>query len=157
MAEGKKTKREHSCGGAVVTIREGAGHVAMIATRGGTRWGLPKGAVNPGETSEQAALREVLEETGLRATILRLLGTIEYFFRAGEWLIHKKVDFYLMRYESGEMMPQLSEVDDAVWMELHEAVRRSSFDSERKLLEGIRDEWDAASQEERLNAYGVRG
>lgn len=156
MPEGRKTRRERSCGGAVVTIREGSAHVAMIATRGGSRWGLPKGAVMAGETPEEAALREVAEETGLRATIVRLLGTIEYFFRAGEWLINKKVDFYLMRYEGGEMKPQLSEVDDAVWMEIHEAVERSSFDSERKLLEGIRDEWDASSDEERESIYGRR-
>jgi 8-oxo-dGTP pyrophosphatase MutT (NUDIX family) len=153
MPDSKKTRREHSCGGVVVTILEGLGHVAMIATRGGTRWGLPKGAVTAGETSEQAALREVLEETGLRATIVRPLETIEYFFRAGDSLIHKKVDFYLMRYEGGEMQPQLSEVDDCAWVELHEAVKRSSFDSERKLLKTIRDEWDAVSEQERSRLY----
>ena len=48
-------------------IMDGVPHVALIATRNRTRWGLPKGAVAPGETSEQAALREVLEETGLEA------------------------------------------------------------------------------------------
>ena len=68
-------------------------------TRTGKRLEVPVKRILMGTPAEQAALREVLEETGLRATILRLLGTIEYFFRAGEWLIHKKVDFYLMRYE----------------------------------------------------------
>ena len=109
--------------------------MAMIATRGRTRWGLPKGAVAQGETSEQAALREVLEETGLEAEIVRPLDTIEYFFRAGDTLIHKRVDFYLMRYVSGELTPQLSEVDDVEWVEISEAIQRSSFESERKLLE----------------------
>ncbi len=136
MAEAKrKSRNEHSSGGAVVAVRDGSPHVALIATRGRTRWGLPKGAVSEGETSEQAALREVLEETGLQAEIVKPLDTIEYFFRAGDTLIHKRVDFYLMRYMGGELTPQLSEVDDVEWVELSAAIQRASFDSERKLLE----------------------
>ncbi|MGZ8829245.1 MAG: NUDIX hydrolase [Thermoanaerobaculia bacterium] len=136
----KKTRNEHSSGGAVITLRDGAPHVALIATRGKTRWGLPKGAVSEGETSEQAALREVLEETGLQAEIVKLLDTIEYFFRAGDTLIRKRVDFYLMRYLAGELTPQLSEVDDVEWVELSEAIERASFESERKLLEVVRQD-----------------
>jgi 8-oxo-dGTP pyrophosphatase MutT (NUDIX family) len=136
----KKTRNEHSSGGAVITLRDGAPHVALIATRGKTRWGLPKGAVSEGETSEQAALREVLEETGLQAEIVKPLDTIEYFFRAGDTLIRKRVDFYLMRYLAGELTPQLSEVDDVEWVELSEAIERTSFESERKLLEVVRQD-----------------
>lgn len=131
----KRTRNEHSSGGAVISTRDGVVHVALIATRGRTRWGLPKGAVSQGETSEQAALREVLEETGLQAEIVKPLDTIEYFFRAGDTLIRKRVDFYLMRYIAGELTPQLSEVDDVEWVEISEAIRRASFESERKLLE----------------------
>jgi 8-oxo-dGTP pyrophosphatase MutT (NUDIX family) len=136
MVGGKrKTRDEHSSGGAVISFRDGAAFVAMIATRNKTRWGLPKGAVSEGETSEQAALREVLEETGLEARVVRLLDTIEYFFRAGDTLIRKRVDFYLMNYVGGELVPQLSEVDDVEWVPLSESLQRASFDSERKLLE----------------------
>ena len=141
MPEGKrKTRNEHSSGGAVLSVRNGTSHVALIATRGRTRWGLPKGAVGEGETSEQAAVREVREETGLDAEIVKLLDTIEYYFRAGDTLIRKRVDFYLMRYVSGELMPQLSEVDDVEWVELSEAISRASFESEKKLLESARKE-----------------
>src|SRR5687767_1291301 len=131
----KKTRNEHSSGGAVIDLRNGVPHVAMIATRGRTRWGLPKGAVSEGETSEQAALREVLEETGLEAEIVRLLDTIEYFFRAGDTLIRKRVDFYLMRFVAGGLTPQLSEIRDAARVELSAATQRAGFESERKLLE----------------------
>ena len=146
MPEGKrKTRNEHSSGGAVITLRNGAPHVALIATRNRTRWGLPKGAVSQGETSEQAALREVREETGLNAEIVKLLDTIEYYFRAGDTLIRKRVDFYLMRYVSGELTPQLSEVDDVEWVELTAAIERASFESERKLLESARQDAVAKS------------
>jgi 8-oxo-dGTP diphosphatase len=131
----KATRNEHSSGGAVISFRDGAPFVALIATRNKTRWGLPKGAVAAGETSEQAALREVNEETGLEAKIVGPLDTIEYFFRAGGTLIRKRVDFYLMNFTGGELKPQLSEVDDVEWVELSEAIQRASFESEKKLLE----------------------
>ena len=131
----RKVRNEHSSGGAVIAIRDGLPHVALIATRGRTRWGLPKGAVSEGETSEQAALREVLEETGLEAEIVKPLDTIEYYFRAGDTLIRKRVDFYLMTHTGGTMTPQLSEVDDVEWVELSQAISRASIDSEKKLLE----------------------
>lgn len=136
MAAGKgKVRNEYSSGGAVIMFRDGAPLVAMIATRGRTRWGLPKGAVSEGETSEAAALREVLEETGLQAEIVKPLDTIEYFFRAGDTLIKKRVDFYLMAHTGGTLTPQLTEVDDVEWVPLSEGIERASFESERKLLE----------------------
>jgi 8-oxo-dGTP pyrophosphatase MutT (NUDIX family) len=135
LQQRRATRNEHSSGGAVILLRDGAPFVALIATRSRTRWGLPKGAVADGETSEQAALREVKEETGLDAKIVRPLDTIEYFFRAAGALIRKRVDFYLMDYVGGELTPQLSEVDDVEWVALSEAIERASFDSEKKLLE----------------------
>src|SRR5438105_10238183 len=141
-----KTRNEHSSGGAVISFRDGAAFVAMIATRGRTRWGLPKGAVSKGETSEGAALREVLEETGLEAQIVKPLDTIEYFFRAGDSLIRKRVDFYLMQLTGGALKPQLSEVDDAELVVLVDAIESASFESERKLLEIAQQELGAIAK-----------
>lgn len=146
----RRVRQEHSSGGAVIQFRDGEPWVAMIATRRSTRWGLPKGAVAAGETSQQAALREVLEETGLIADIVRPLDTIEYFFRAGDSLIRKRVDFYLMLFVGGTLTPQLSEVDDAQWFPLSVAVEKASFESERKLLEDALGQVDSLVQ--RLSA-----
>src|SRR5258708_37631351 len=125
--------------------------VVIIAPRGRLRWGRPKGDVSEGETAEQAALREVQEETGLEASIVKPLDTIEYYFRAGGTLIRKTVDFYLMNYVSGTLTPQLSEVDDVQWVELSEAIQRASFDSEKKLLEMTLSEVETARSS--LNSY----
>jgi len=150
MAENRrKTRREHSSGGAVIRVSNGIPQVAMIATKGRIRWGLPKGAVNEGETSENAALREVKEETGIVAKMVSPLDTIEYFFRAGDTLIQKTVDFYFMQYVDGVLDPQLSEVDDCEWVDLDEAIGRASFESEKKLLVRIRETWSRLEPAER--------
>lgn len=149
MERKKSVRVERSSGGAVLRADEGGPYLAMIATRGRTRWGLPKGAANGGETREAAAIREVKEETGLDAEIVSHLDTIEYFFRADETLIHKFVDFYLMAWRGGELQPQLSEVDDAAWFPLAQALERSSFPSEKKLLVRIAAEWGEMSEAER--------
>lgn len=142
----RKTRNEHSSGGAVIHSFDGRPYVAMIATRNRTRWGLPKGAVSKGETSEQAALREVQEETGILADIVSPLDTIEYYFRAGDTLIRKRVDFYLMHYVGGKLTPQLTEVDDVEWVELSEAIRRASFESEKKLLSSALEQIESAAK-----------
>ncbi|HEY5610864.1 MAG TPA: NUDIX hydrolase [Thermoanaerobaculia bacterium] len=155
MPESKrKTVREHSAGGAVLRMHDGIVEVAMIATKKKTRWGLPKGAVSQGETEEQAAVREVEEETGLRAEIVGPPETIEYFFRGGSALIQKRVDFYLMRFLGGDIRPQLEEVDDAAWIPLPEAIQKAAFDSERKLLGKILEAWEAMPEEERKRYEG---
>jgi len=149
LDEVDKSKRQavqaHSAGGVVVREEAGTIRVAMIATRGRSRWGLPKGAPNDDETTEQAAIREVREETGLSGEIVSLLDRIEYFFRANDKLIRKEVDFYLMRYTGGEMCPQLSEVDDCEWVELGEAIERASFESEKRILAMVGPAWAGAT------------
>jgi len=119
----------------------------MIATRGRSRWGLPKGAPNPDESVGDAALREVWEETGIRAEIISLLDRIEYFFRANDKLIRKEVDFFLMRYVEGALRPQLTEVDDVEWVELSEAIGRASFESEKRILGMVEKAWQNGSPE----------
>lgn len=113
----------------------------MIATYGGKRWGIPKGHVRRGESAELAAMREVAEETGLQGQVLRHLATIEYWFRAGSARVHKYVDLFLLTYEYGTLTPQVSEVDDARWFPVEEAITLASFRRERDVLMQVQQLW----------------
>lgn len=84
--------------------------------------------------AEYAALREIAEETGLHGVINTHLTTIEYWFRIGPLRIHKYVDLFLVSYQSGTITPQPSEVDDAQWVDIDEAIIRASFQRERDAL-----------------------
>ncbi len=125
----------YSAGGVIYRVNGTGFDVALIATNSGRRWGLPKGHVRHGEAAEAAATREIAEETGLRGDVQRHLATIEYWFRAGPTRIHKYVDFFLVRYSGGDLVPQQAEVDDAQWFPLADALSVASFDRERDVLE----------------------
>ncbi|MBC8159885.1 MAG: NUDIX hydrolase [Roseiflexaceae bacterium] len=128
----------YSSGGVIYRIGAGGVEVAMIATNASQRWGLPKGHVRRGETAEDAAVREIAEETGLNGAVDHHLATIDYWFRAGSTRVHKYVDFFLVRYLSGGIVPQQAEVDDARWVPLDEAVQLASFEREREILQQVR-------------------
>lgn len=133
----RSRRTAYSAGGVIYRSHSAAVEVALIATKGGGRWGLPKGHVRRGEIAEAAALREIAEETGLQGNVERHLATIEYWFRAGPTRIHKYVDFFLVRYTSGALVPQQAEVDDVRWFPLDEALRLASFERERDVLEQV--------------------
>jgi ADP-ribose pyrophosphatase YjhB (NUDIX family) len=97
-------------------------------------WSLPKGHIEEGETPEQAALREVQEETGIESVIEKSLGVIDFWFMAGGKRIHKTVHHYLFRESGGLLAAQESEVDEVAWFPLAEIVERLAYPDEKKLI-----------------------
>src|SRR3954463_12863361 len=98
-------RREFSAGGVVVRRAEGRDWVAAIRPQGkpAGHWVLPKGALDRGETSEAAALREGREETGLDASTIAKLGAVRYVYTWEGERVFKVVTFFLMRYNAGEI------------------------------------------------------
>lgn len=104
------------------------------ATRERLLWSLPKGHIEEGETPEEAAIREVAEETGINSEISRELGVIDFWFMAGGKRIHKTVHHYLFKEVGGTLTPQESEVDEARWFPLEEIVELLAYPDEKKLI-----------------------
>lgn len=97
-------------------------------------WGFPKGHLEDGESSEDAALREVEEETGIKARIIEKIGQSKYFFGQKDQKIFKVVTVFLMEYLEGEAKPQLSEILEVKWVFPEEALKILSFKNDKDLL-----------------------
>lgn len=127
-------EQERSAGGVVVRGREA---IAIVPTRRGAQGqkvlALPKGHVDPGETPEQAAAREVREETGVEAELVEPLGEVRYFYQRGGKRIFKRVTFFLFVYRGGSLEDHDDEVEVARWMPLTEAAQALSYEGERAM------------------------
>jgi 8-oxo-dGTP pyrophosphatase MutT (NUDIX family) len=139
--------REFSAGGLVFRQRQGAWAVVLAARRhpesAALVWTIPKGHVEPGESSADTALREVREETGLVAVIEQPLGDITYWFarrtKRGEAMrIFKRVRFFLMRHRGGRFADRDAEMDAVRWFSFEEAERAAAFENERALVRRAR-------------------
>jgi len=150
-------EREFSAGGVVLRKMRGRWFLAVIephmtrpkkpakkATEAGTPavTALPKGAIDAGEKPEQTALREVQEETGIRADLVTKLADIKYVY-VRNWgdqaRVFKIVSFYLLVYRSGKLgniSPEMRvEVQRAFWLPLDEAPTALSYKGEREVAE----------------------
>lgn len=139
---GLRKVEETSAGGLVVDRSAGRPRVALIGRvdrRGRLLWSLPKGHLEDGETTEDAAVREVEEETGIRGRVLAALGTIDYWFVADDRRIHKTVHHYLLEAAGGELSDQDLEVDEVAWVPLDELRERLAYAGERRLAETAAD------------------
>ena len=126
---------EFSAGGLVIDEQ---GHFLLIRARdlrNRAVWTLPKGTLTSGETNEQAALREVQEETGYRCEVVRELEPVTYWFLRDGRRIKKTVRWFLMR-PLEKVGDHDHEVDEVAWADRDEALRRLRYDSDRRLVLG---------------------
>ena len=133
------TKTEVSAGG-VLYRRTDAGDVEVVLAsrrtrRGELAWGLAKGGIEPDESVETAAVREVREETGLVGEIEANLGDTKYFYVWEDVRIRKTVHFFLMRAAGGNFADRDDEMEEIRWFPLRRAIKRAAYRGERDMLE----------------------
>lgn len=135
-------EREFSAGG--IVLREAQDKLswevlliknAAMRDKNKAYWGFPKGHINPGEKSEAAAIREIKEETGIEAEIIKKLGDSRYIFTKNGEKVFKVVVYFLVKYLSGELKPQDLEVLDIKWVEPEEALKLLSFKKDKEMLQ----------------------
>jgi 8-oxo-dGTP pyrophosphatase MutT (NUDIX family) len=125
--------------GGVVYRRTEDGHIEVVLAsrrtrRGDLAWGLAKGGIEDGETREGAAVREVREETGLRAEIEEDLGDTRYMYVWEDVRIRKTVHFFLMRHTGGDIGDRDDEMEEIRWFPLERALKRAAYRGERDVL-----------------------
>ena len=132
-----------SAGGIVIRFADGAPHLVVgkrKRERDGVTWTLPKGTPDPHETTEETALREVREETGVTGRIVAPLPGIEYWFFDRGSRIHKQVDYFLLEYVSGDPADfDASEFSGAGWFSWDAGIARMTFENERRVVVRARD------------------
>lgn len=127
---------QHSSGGVIYRDGGTGPEVALILVKGGRVWGLPKGLVDKGETPSETAIREVSEETGLKGSIVGKVGQISYwyFLKEENAKCKKTVDFFLMKYLSGDTKDHDFEVDEVGWFPIDEAIEKAEYRDEKSIL-----------------------
>jgi 8-oxo-dGTP pyrophosphatase MutT (NUDIX family) len=131
----RRTRIETSSGGVVYRPLDDGPHILLIKDPY-NNWGLPKGHIEGGETPEQAALREVAEETGLDTlSMIAQLPTIDWYFRDRGKLVHKFCHFFLIVSLHGDPCPQLDEgITECAWLPFGQAVDRVSYANARDVI-----------------------
>jgi 8-oxo-dGTP pyrophosphatase MutT (NUDIX family) len=133
------TVKQVSAGGVACRFSSGSPEIAVVLIIPELRWQLPKGIVDEGESFEQAALREVREEAGIKCRMVEPIETIEYWFttdRDGSRMkVHKLVHFFLLEYLSGDVADHDHEVQEGRWVTPVDALAMLEFKSEREVVE----------------------
>ncbi len=130
-----RTVEETSAGGLVVDYSLScAAVIGRLDRRGRLLWSLPKGHIEDGETAEQAAMREIAEETGISGRVIAPLGTIDFWFVAEDRRVHKTVHHFLLQATGGELSDADVEVAEVAWVPLAELETRLAYADERRLV-----------------------
>ncbi|QOR47728.1 NUDIX hydrolase [Trueperella pecoris] len=131
---------ETSAGGVIVSVHKGHAYVAVIARRnrgGRLEWCLPKGHLEGEETAEQAAVREVSEETGIFGRVLMHLASIDYWFSGTDRRVHKVVHHFLLEALSGELTVENDpdhEAEKVEWVRIDKVASRLAYPNERRII-----------------------
>lgn len=134
-----KPRVEETSAGGFVLAADGSPRIAVIGRRnrgGRIDWCVPKGHLEGDETKEQAAIREIAEETGLEATIIEALGSIHYEFSTPSSIISKTVHHFLMKQTGGTLTIENDPDREAVdirWVHIGLLGAELAHENERRL------------------------
>jgi 8-oxo-dGTP diphosphatase len=132
--EGRLAPEIRAAGGAVLrAASDRRGEVLLVHRPGHRDWTLPKGKIERGESDEECALREVVEETGFECLLGPEIGETRYRERRGR---EKSVRYWIMTVRDGTFQPN-SEVDEVRWVPLSSAARELSYPGDRAILDAI--------------------
>ena len=137
-----KTRFELSAGGVVIRKRKDGWQTVLASRRnrgGELVWGLAKGLVERGESVEEAAAREVREETGIPVRVLDPLGEISYWFVWDGTRVRKVVRFFLMEPSGRATGKRDGEMEEVRWFHLDEAIDVAGYRSEKDILRRARE------------------
>ena len=124
-----------SAGGVVYRVGDKGMEVLLCGRCQGGTWNLPKGTPELGETLEDAARREVAEETGLEVGMEAKLGTIRYSFTRQGTVYDKTVHFYLMKPSGGDIERHDAEFDVVQWFPVADALRSLTYENEVRMVD----------------------
>jgi len=135
-----RAERETSAGGVVYRLADGV-PLFLLIRDSYANWGFPKGHLESGERAEDAAVREVREETGVADLSLRgTIETIDWYFRFRGRLIHKVCHFFLMQTDDAATAPQRAEgITACHWLSFKEAESSISYVNARQVLQRAHD------------------
>jgi len=131
-------KFEKSSGGIVFKKEKNTTFILVTQHSDHHGWVFPKGLMDDGEDKETTALREVKEEGGVEAKIIKELPSVEYFYKFEGQTIKKKVTYFLMEYVSGNIEDHDWEMEAADWLPIDQVEERLTYKTDKQIFQEAR-------------------
>ncbi len=128
---------ESSCGAVVFRIIGGNRRFLLIKNKRSNHWGFPKGHIERGETREETAKREVLEEAGLHINLIDGFSTTSDYKIAGK--VEKQVTIFLASTTDTNTIIQQEEIEDYIWLDYDKAINTLKFENDKSILSSAQE------------------
>jgi 8-oxo-dGTP pyrophosphatase MutT (NUDIX family) len=133
------SKKVVSAGGVVLWKHDNDIFVCIVKRRNKGVWILPRGRIEKNEHMEETVIREIKEETGIEATIIKKIGIISYSFYSSKDKVtyNKVVHFYLLRLDKQENFVPNQEIEEKLWVPLNKAKEILSYEAEKNIIDKV--------------------
>jgi 8-oxo-dGTP pyrophosphatase MutT (NUDIX family) len=133
------SKKVVSAGGVVLWKHDNDIFICIVKRRNKGVWILPRGRIEKNEHMEETVIREIKEETGIEATIIKKIGIISYSFYSSKDKVtyNKVVHFYLLRLDKQEDFVPNQEIEEKLWVPLNKAKEFLSYEAEKNIIDKV--------------------